>query len=217
MCKNNDDTSTTEMWDDLSDYSLSSIGPTERRASRRRSSTSIMKAATLDESLHSTGGTAKRRSSSCRMPVSFDIVEIREHAIILDESRNGPALTIDWKAINTGVTTVQELEITREIRKVRLLPLAERVAILVRAGYSVESLCDHFAENVEDAAAKKEAHPKKCQKQAKTQNDSARVLQKSLMGKLGKVKKAAKKLKKQVSNSSITAPLPPGSKVSASC
>ena len=198
----NDDTSSTEIWDDLSDMSLS-CPP----RSRRRSSGSIMKTATLDESLHSIGASS-RRGSSCRMPVSFDLVEIREHPIILDESRNGPALTIDWNPFNTEITTVQEFDCTREIRKVRLLPLAERVAILMRAGYSKTNLCEHFAENVESTAAKKEAHPKKRVQQrqqqpaTKPQNLDQALSQRSIYFK--RVKKAAKRLTRQMSNSSVT-------------
>lgn len=220
MCKNgSDDTSTTELWDDMSDMSLSSANPIRRFSRRRNSSGSgIMRTSTLDESIHSVG-TAGRRSSSCRMPVSFDIVEIRDHAIILDESRNGPALTIDWKAIRTEVTTVQEFDCTREVRKVRLLPLAERVAILMRAGYSKENLCDHFAGCVESAAAaKKEPHPKKQQRLQQQQKKKSVVSpSKPLVSPskaqqqqppsqrtmYSKMRKAAKKIKKTVSSSSL--------------
>jgi hypothetical protein len=196
MSKASDDsTAADSLWDDWSDMSLSCNPATERPCPPRRRRGSIMKTLTLDESVLSSNTSNQRRSSTCRMPVSFDIVEIREHPIILDEGRAGPSLTIDWESSHVEVTTVQEYEITRDNGKVTLLSPAQRVAILMNAGYSREYLCDHFVgtlDKVEDEAAKKEAHPKKQPKQGKTM--------------YSKIKKAAKSLKRQVSNTSLTPP-----------
>lgn len=171
-----------------------------RRMSRRRSSNSIMKTVTLDESISSLG-TASRRNSSCRMPVSFDIVEIHEHPMILDESRNGPALTIDWKSTNTEVTTVQEFDCTKPAdSKMRLLSTIDRVALLVRAGYSKDDLCDHFAEDHESKTSKlKDSYPKQPQQpqppKVTSGQEQAPPPQKTVYYKM---KSAAKKFKKQV-------------------
>ncbi|CAB9529172.1 expressed unknown protein [Seminavis robusta] len=80
--------------------------------------------------------TRQRRRQHRR--VEFDITEIREHAMILDEgNEDGPAmLTIDWECQNTTVTTVQEYYLERSMDRgpVRAMEPTERAAILIRAG-----------------------------------------------------------------------------------
>ncbi|CAB9508309.1 expressed unknown protein [Seminavis robusta] len=140
---------------DVSELSLSN---TSRRQSRRSSPGILKRSSTMDESTLS--NTLRRSTGSMgstrRMPVSFDIVEIHEHAMIHDKSRAGPALTIDWAPMNTEVTTVQEFDCNKCHKKnVRAYNPAERASILMKAGYKLEDLCFHeLAEDIKKEVQK---------------------------------------------------------------
>lgn len=110
---------------------------------RTASGSGILKKQTLQDSLASiddilNGSTgadnSSRRSSSRRMPVTFDTAEIREYPVILDSSREGPALTIDWNHSSAEFTTVDLHKEAKKMSPARCLDPAERTIILLESG-----------------------------------------------------------------------------------
>lgn len=109
---------------------------------RTPSGSGIMKKQTLQDSLDSmedllNGSEAdngSRRSSIKRMPVAFDTAEIREYPVILDCSREGPALTIDWNHSSEKFTTVDLHKEAKQQSPARCLEPAERAIILLGSG-----------------------------------------------------------------------------------
>lgn len=100
----------------------------------------ILKQRTMEESLSE----SSRRRRSPKRSCSFDVVEIREHEIILDTSDDIlAALTVSWKSVSTEITTVIDFEIERCPRrgKVRSLEREERISLLLRAGYKLDDIC----------------------------------------------------------------------------
>lgn len=126
----------------------------------------------------------KKTATSCpgcrkTARVDFDITEIREYPMILDEGNcDGPAmLTIDWIPQSSEFFTVMEYYLERSYAKenggastMQTLSPHERAAILIRAGCNgvaelaeslalAEALEFNLAEGIEEKI--KTAHPKK--------------------------------------------------------
>ena len=102
----------------------------------------ILKKRTVGESL---SNSPPVRRSGPKRSCSFDLVEIREHQIIMDKPISSEGLlaplTISWHAVSTDITTVQEFELTRISRQARSLDTAERISLLICAGYKLEQIC----------------------------------------------------------------------------
>ncbi|CAB9504564.1 expressed unknown protein [Seminavis robusta] len=148
--------------DDAS-YHLPGLDSSETsHSSRRRRSSSILKTQTLEESLSSMGLNNNEVSRRRKSSVSFDIVQVREHSMMLDDSRQGLSLTMEWKCCHEDVMTVQEFDCCRKSSSdkkdggVRYLTPMERMTILIEAGYAVGDLCDHI---VAEEKQGKTVHP----------------------------------------------------------
>ena len=123
-------------------------GGSQRKSlpSRTASGSGILKKQTLQDSLASiddilngsanpsSSNNSSRSSSVRRMPVQFDTAEIREYPVILDSSREGPALTIDWNHSAEKFTTVDLHKETKKQTPARCLDPAERTIILLESG-----------------------------------------------------------------------------------
>ena len=83
--------------------------------------------------------------------MAFDTAEIREYPVILDCSREGPALTIDWNHSSEEFTTVDLHKEAKQQSPARCLDPAERAIILLGSGaVSKAKLVRHLSnENLE--------------------------------------------------------------------
>ena len=87
-------------------------------------------------------------SSSNKKSVSFDTIEVREHAIILGDNpsvSSGPPLTIAWESHATFHSSVEDYEASRPPRRTKncmLVPRMVREEWLRNAGYARSEFAD---------------------------------------------------------------------------
>ena len=123
-----------------------------------------------------TEDSSPRRRVSLNVRVSFDITETREYPLLFDDSRHDrPAmLTLGWNYQVVDVSTVQDFDFNRAYRRqksgssVRVWQPAERIGLLLDAGYQLRELAIEKSQQQEDEhdsvyiqETLKTVHPKK--------------------------------------------------------
>ena len=127
----------------------------------------IMRVQTLSESLSSSELCRSMLKRRLQPSVSFDSIEIHEHAVILGCNPSvsaGPPLTISWESLSSSIQTVEHYERSRGTRRSALFlrkSKTERDTILKEEGFSSEELAvatssaDSIRQSREESAQEK--------------------------------------------------------------
>jgi hypothetical protein len=136
---------------------------------------------------------------STRKKCFFDLVEVREHEIILDKPLSSDdimaALTVAWNPVSKQISTVHDFELERSDgrrgKNVRSLPTEERISLLIRAGFQLEDICLARVPDSPNKSKTRNATPgSKCRKPPTTVLSRMRFAAKNLVKQKDSARKA---------------------------